>query len=92
MKKRLFALFIMALGVLMITGCAPMISGAMNASLNEKEVVTKTANYFGSQENDINVTNISKGALETTYKVTYKNSLYNCSIYYGAVNCKKLEI
>ncbi|MDY0215310.1 MAG: hypothetical protein RBS24_07370 [Bacilli bacterium] len=92
MKKQLFVLAFIALNVLVLTGCAPMISGAMNASLNDKDVVTKTASYFGVQGNDINVTNISKGALETTYKVTYKNTLYDCSIYYGSVNCKKLEI
>lgn len=89
MKKQLFIVIPMALGVLIFTGCAPMISGAMNASLNEKDVSTKTAAYFGTQEQKINITNLNKGALQTSYKATYKKTLYNCTIYYGEVSCKQ---
>lgn len=89
MKKQWVISALMAFGVLSLAGCAPILSGAMNASLSEKEVATKTADYFGTQEKNINITNIDKGALQTSYKATYKKTLYNCTIYYGAVTCKQ---
>lgn len=90
MKPKNFILSFFALvSVFSLSGCAPLVSGAMNASLSDEDVVVKTADYFGAQQKSIKVSNIEKGALTTNYKVNYKNTLYNCSIYYGSVTCKK---
>jgi hypothetical protein len=90
MKKHLVigALSVMV-GGLAFVGCAPMVSGAMNASITEADVMSKTAKYFGAKQKDIKVTDIDKGALATNYKTTYKGKLYNCSIYYGQVKCQR---
>jgi hypothetical protein len=76
-------------GILALNGCAPIISGAMNASTTEADVVNKTVAYFGAKPDEIQISNIEKHALDTTYKAVYRGVLYNCSIYYGAVNCKQ---
>lgn len=72
-----------------ISGCAPMISGAMNTIVDENAVYEKTAKYFGVTRKDIKISSIEKGALATSYQTRYAGNLYNCSIYYGEVNCKK---
>lgn len=72
-----------------LSGCAPLLSGAMNAGVDEKAVVEKTAKYFGTSTNNLQVSNIDKGALTTSYQVRYSGNLYNCTIYYGDVNCQQ---
>lgn len=78
-----------AASMLFLTGCAPMISGVMNATTTESDVATKTADYFGAKPDQIKIANINKQALSTNYQTTYKGKLYNCTLYYGAVTCKK---
>lgn len=74
--------------VFFISGCAPLISASMNAGVTDEVVVTKTADYFGVTQDEIEVSRIEKGTLATAYKTMYKGNLYNCSIYYGDVTCK----
>jgi len=71
------------------TGCAPMISGAMNLAVTDEVVVEKTAKYFGASNNEVLVSGIEKGALATTYNTKYRGKFYNCSVYYGDVTCKQ---
>ncbi len=72
----------------LISGCSPLISASMNASVTDETVVTKTADYFGVTEEEIEVTRINKNALNTKYRTKYKNNLYNCYIQLGSVVCK----
>lgn len=72
-----------------LTGCAPMISGVMNAAVDENSVLEKTAKYFGAARENLTVSSIEKGALSTTYQAKNAGKIYNCSIYYGAVNCSQ---
>lgn len=71
------------------SACAAMISGAMNASVTDDEVMAKTAQYFSVNPDKLQVTNIAKGLLATEYKATVNGEVYNCQIYYGAVGCEK---
>jgi len=75
-----------------LSGCAPIISGAMNATLDENAVIEKTAKYFGSSREKITISSIDKGALATSYKATYAGKIYNCSIYYGQVTCTQAGV
>lgn len=76
-------------GSALLTACAPMISGVMNATTTEADVTTKTAAYFGAKPEQIKITGLTKHALATDYQTTYKGVLYNCTLYYGSVTCKK---
>lgn len=71
----------------LISGCGPVFSGLMNASLDENAVFENTAKYFGVTRNELVISGIEKKALTTTYQTKYAGVLYNCSIYYGAVTC-----
>ena len=73
---------------LSLSGCAA-VAGVMNGATNEEAVATKTAAYFSTDRAHINVTDIGGWLHETTYKATYKNTTYNCSIVYGSVICTK---
>ena len=66
-----------------------MISGAMNFSNTPDVVAEKTAKYFGVRQADLQITNIDKGALATSYQARNAGKLYNCTIYYGEVTCKQ---
>ncbi len=83
---RVTAIFL-ACGVL--GGCAPMISGAMNASVDEQQALTDTAYYFGVSESAIQIENFEKHTLASTYRAYIDDTMYNCRIYYGEVECKK---
>lgn len=87
-KKAVHAAMVLSASIL-ISGCAPIISGVMNASTSQDDVALKTAKYFGTSRENITISGIDKGALTTSYqaKVTDKN--YACSIYYGEVGCKQ---
>ena len=87
--KKIFTIVLASVGAMLMAGCAPMISGAMNASLNDDKLIEKTADYFGVKRDEINVSSIEKNVLTTDYKVRHNGQLYNCNIYYGAVSCKK---
>lgn len=76
-------------GAVAMTGCAPMMSGAMNVNMSEDLAATKTASYFGASKGDIVVSQFDKSALTSAWKATYQGKLYNCSIYYGEVTCKQ---
>jgi len=76
-------------GVLSLSGCAPMLAGMMNAGTGEEDVIKKTADYFGVGVNDIEVSDIRKGAMGTAFKTRYDGNHYNCTLYYGAVDCKR---
>ena len=73
-----------------MSACAPMISGAMNASVSEDSLKTKTADYLGVPAEGVTITSMDKGALSTTYKAQYGDNRYGCSIYYGQIDCKQL--
>lgn len=72
-----------------MSGCAPIISGAMNTMIDENAVFEKTAKYFGANRKDISISSIEKGALATSYQTRYSGKLYNCTVYYGEVTCKQ---
>jgi hypothetical protein len=82
----IFAVSVIAASV---AGCAPMISGAMNAGVTEQDVIDKTVKYFGATRQEITITDIEKKALSTDYKVRYNGKNYNCWVYYGDVTCKQ---
>ncbi|MFW6098784.1 MAG: peptidoglycan-binding protein [bacterium] len=73
-----------------VSACAPMISGAMNASVSEESLKAKTADYLGVPAEGVAITSMDKGALSTTYKAQYGDNRYGCSIYYGQIDCKQL--
>ena len=70
-----------------ISGCAPIISGAMNATVDENTVYEKTAKYFSTERENISISSIEKGALSTTYQAKVAGKAYTCTIYYGGVSC-----
>lgn len=71
------------------SGCAPAISGAMNAGVTQDEIRIKTAKYFGTSTSNVTISAVEKGLLATAYRTRYRGTLYNCSLYYGTVNCKR---
>lgn len=89
MNKKIIAGIIFILGGSTFSGCAPMVSGAMNTMVDENMVFEKTAKYFGVTRKEIIISSINKEALQTTYQTKYAGNLYNCWIYYGEVTCKK---
>lgn len=74
---------------LSLSGCAAVLSGAMNSATTDEAVATKTAAYFGADRAQIKITDIDKQLFATSYKATYKGTTYNCSISYGTVSCGK---
>lgn len=88
-KKIIARVAIILAGSAFISACAPMISGVMNASVDENSVFEKTAKYFGVARESITISSIEKGALETSYQAKHAGKIYNCLIYYGAVSCKQ---
>ena len=88
-KKLSIKVIALAVYSVSITGCAPMISGAMNMAVTPNTVQEKTVKYFGAAPSDIQISNIEKNTLATTYQVKYAGKFYNCSIYYGEVTCKQ---
>ncbi|AMR77994.1 peptidoglycan-binding domain-containing protein [Cupriavidus nantongensis] len=73
-----------------MSACAPLISGAMNASVNEDSLKAKTAAYLGVPAENLAIQSIDKSALSTSYKAQYGNMRYGCTIYYGQVDCKQI--
>jgi len=71
------------------TGCAPLASGIMNAGTGEDDVVRKTAKYFSVEPGQLEITDIEKSPLHTAYKTRVNSKLYNCTIYYGQVECNE---
>ncbi|EKD97766.1 MAG: peptidoglycan binding protein [uncultured bacterium] len=86
-KKSLVQLAALLAGAAFISGCAPMVSGAMNLQVDEASLLDKSASYFGTTREKIKITSLEKGALSTSYQVKYSGNLYHCSIYYGSVKC-----
>lgn len=74
----------------MTTGCAPMISGVMNASLDNEAILVKTAEYFGAPRSKVTISNIKNDVLASSYNASLGGKVYKCSIYYGAVKCEHL--
>ncbi|MCY1165272.1 putative peptidoglycan binding domain protein [compost metagenome] len=72
-----------------ITGCAPMISGVMNSTVDENSLLEKTAKYFGTPRENLTVSSIEKAALSTSYQAKNAGKIYNCTIYYGEVSCNQ---
>lgn len=70
-----------------VAGCAPMISGTMNLSVDEDVLQTKTAKYFNTDK--VKITDMDKQALSTSYRAQHKGINYNCKLYYGEVTCKR---
>ena len=87
--QRLIALAAITTTSLSLTGCAAVLSGAMNSTTTDETVATKTAAYFSADRSHLKITDIHKGLLATNYKTTYKGTIYNCEIYYGSVSCSK---
>lgn len=90
MNKNTFArlALIFAASALM-TGCAPIVSGVMNATADENSAAEKIASYFGARRDSVVITSTDKGLLATSYQVKHAGKFYNCSIYYGQVECKQ---
>lgn len=73
-----------------MSACAPLISGAMNATVTEDSLKAKTAEYLGVPAETLAIQSIDKSALSTSYKAQYGNMRYGCTIYYGQVDCKQV--
>lgn len=89
MDKKIGSLVIIGGLFLSTSGCAPIISGAMNLNVTDDEVIEKTAKYFGASRKEISISQIEKGTLATTYQTRHGGKLYNCRVYYGEVDCKQ---
>ena len=76
-------------GSAFFSGCAPIISGTMNGSIDENVAAEKTAKYFGTSRENFTITSFEKSLLVTSYQFKDSGHFYNCTIYYGAVNCKQ---
>jgi len=74
-----------------LTACAPILSGAMNATVDESTLKTKTADYLGVSSESVSISAMDKAALSTSYKAQYGDKRFSCTIYYGQVNCRQLE-
>ena len=74
---------------LLLSGCAPIISGTMNASASPELVRSKTAEHFGVSPARVRVSKYEKGLLGTAYRARVNGTLFNCTYYYGAVTCKR---
>lgn len=90
LTERLAQFAIVFLAASMTTGCAPIISGTMNASLDESGIFEKTASHFGVPREKLVIYNVKNDILATSYKAHYASKAYNCSIYYGQVTCEVL--
>jgi hypothetical protein len=88
LSQRLISLTVIT-AALSLSGCAAVLSGAMNSATTDDAVATKTAAYFGANPAQIKITDINKQLLATSYKANYKGMLYNCEIRYGSVSCSK---
>ena len=86
LSQRLISLTVIT-ATLSLSGCAAVLSGAMNSATTDEAVATKTAAYFGTDRMQVKITDINKQLFATSYKATYKGTMYNCSIYYGTVSC-----
>lgn len=73
-----------------MSACGPIISGAMNASVNEDSLKAKTAEYLGVPSENVVISSMDKGAVSTTYKAQYGDKRYACSTYYGQLDCKQI--
>ena len=87
MKKEKLIVLILIMIFCCLPGCAPMISGAMNASENEKSIACKTAEYFNTTVNEVEILNHENQVLSRSYQTKYKGNIYNCTLYYGVVKC-----
>lgn len=67
-----------------LSGCA-----VTNLMTDEDLAREKTAAYFGVKPSELVISQYRKDLLATSYQVRQKGILYNCIIYYGAVNCKQ---
>lgn len=90
MNKKSAFFTVLIIGSALLAGCAPIISGAMNATLTEKDILDKTASHFGIPATKLSISDIKNDVLATSYKTRYAGKTYNCSIYYGAVKCDLL--
>ena len=87
MNKKIIFIFLTFSAL--VSGCAPLISGAMNATLDENTIYEKTANYFNVDRKIIEIYSIKNDVLSTTYRTRYAGRIFNCSIYYGTVDCSQ---
>ena len=71
--------------VLLLPGC---VSPIMNATVNEEKVKTKTAKYFDTSPSNITITDYSNALIAISYRTRFAGKLYNCTLNYGAVDCK----
>ncbi|WP_394475123.1 peptidoglycan-binding protein [Ralstonia mannitolilytica] len=90
MIKRFAKSVLLVVAASTMSACAPMISGAMNATVSEDSLKAKTADYLGVPAEGVAITSMDKGALSTTYKAQYGDNRYGCSIYYGQIDCKQI--
>ncbi|NMV39843.1 peptidoglycan-binding domain-containing protein [Ralstonia insidiosa] len=81
---------LLAIAASTISACAPIISGVMNASLDEDALKAKTGAYLGVPAGSVMISSMEKGAVSTTYKARYGDKRYGCSTSYGQVECKQL--
>ena len=73
----------------LLGGCAPVVSGAMNAGVDEASLPARTAEYFGTSPGRVRVSEVNRGLLATSYKARVNGALYNCRVYYGSVDCMR---
>ena len=89
MRKKILGPILAVSTIALLSACGPMISGSMNAATTEQDVISKTAEYFGTSPGNVQISNVKKNMLNTTYRARYRGTLYNCQVYYGNVSCEK---
>lgn len=88
--KTITAVLAMASAIFM-TGCAPLISGAMNATTTDESIKEKTAKYFATTTDKVKISHINKSLLDTSYRAQVGKNIHVCNIYFGDVNCPKVD-
>ena len=76
--------------LLALAGCEAVVPGAMNAVLTDAAIAQKTAQYFGTTENLVQVYGFQRGSVSTSYGASYNGMRYQCSIHTNVVRCEPL--
>ena len=75
---------------LALAGCEAVVPGAMNAVLTDEAIGQKTAQYFGTTDNLVQVYGFQRGSVSTSYGASYNGARYQCSIHSNVVRCEQL--
>lgn len=63
----------------------------MNATTTADTVSVKAAEYFGVDKSQVAISDIDKSALSTSFQARLSRGVFDCTIYYGTVDCKQVS-